>query len=155
MNIDPLLNHPEPNFALLDQELKSHCLDDYLASWLVIYFYPKDDTPGCTKQACNLRDDFNALKDRGINLLGLSLDSSEKHSKFIQKHQLPFPLLSDKEGLVAKEYQSLFSLGPIKFAKRHSFLIDPNGIVRAVFRKVIPNQHSQQILDSVDSLSLL
>ena len=74
----------------------------------MLYFYPKDDTPGCTKQACNLRDDFSALKNRNITVLGISLDSSQQHANFAAKYQLPFPLLADQDGRVARAYQALF-----------------------------------------------
>ena len=152
MHSDPLLNPPAPRFSLLDQEGKKHSSDDYHGQWYMIYFYPKDDTPGCTKQACNLRDDFSALKNRHISVLGISLDSIQQHASFADKHQLPFPLLADQDGHIARAYQALFSLGPLKLAKRHSFLIDPEGVIRAVFRQVKAGQHSQQILQTFDQL---
>ncbi len=119
----------------------------------MLYFYPKDDTPGCTKQACNLRDDFSALKNRNITVLGISLDSSQQHANFAAKYQLPFPLLADQDGRVARAYQALFSLGPLQLAKRHSFLIDPEGVIRVVFRQVKAGQHSQQILQAFEQLN--
>lgn len=152
MSTDKLLNQPAPSFSLFDQENKQHQLSDYQGQWCVIYFYPKDDTPGCTKQACNLRDDYTVLQSLNISILGISLDNSATHAYFADKYQLPFPLLADQNGQVASAYQALFTLGPFKLAKRHSFLIDPAGIIRAIFRQVNTSQHTKQILEVFQQL---
>ena len=150
---DDMLDQTAPQFGLLDQHGAMCQLSDYRGAWCALYFYPKDDTPGCTKQACNLRDNHLALAAKNITIIGISVDNNQKHQKFIDKYQLPFTLLSDQNGSIAKKYQCLFSLGPIKFAKRHSFLIDPSGIIRAVHRNVQAGQYSQQILDSYHALT--
>ena len=151
---DAMLDQVAPKFSLLDQHGNQHSLQDYQGDWCVIYFYPKDDTPGCTKQACNLRNNYSALTEKNIKIIGISVDTQQKHQQFVDKYQLPFPLLSDVKGGIAKQYKCLFSLGPIKFAKRHSFLIDPSGTIRAIFRSVQADQHSQQILASFQRLTL-
>jgi peroxiredoxin Q/BCP len=151
---DAMLNQTAPAFSLPDQNDTLHSPSDYRGRWCVIYFYPKDDTPGCTKQACNLRDNYAVLVDKNIQIIGISCDKEQNHQQFADKYQLPFTLLSDAQGTTARQYQCLFSLGPIKFAKRHSFLIDPEGIIRATFRNVQAGQHSQQILDAFERLTL-
>tara|TARA_R110002096_G_scaffold68658_5_gene165525 strand:- start:1348 stop:1836 length:489 start_codon:yes stop_codon:yes gene_type:complete len=152
-------NSPEtgqaaPAFELIDQHGKTHTLEKYHGKWVVLYFYPKDDTPGCTKQACAFRDDYKALGAYNTQVLGVSVDSSESHATFADKYNLPFPLLADTQGRVAKSYQSLTSLGFIKIAKRHTFIIDPDGIVRKIYRKVNVATHSDQILTDLKKLQL-
>ena len=146
------IGQPAPEFELLDQHSNTHTLGNYRGQWIVLYFYPKDDTPGCTKEACAFRDDYRALTAQNTQVLGVSVDSEESHAKFAEKYQLPFPLLADPKGLTAKRYNSLTSLGPIKFAKRHSFIIDPDGITRQIYRKVDPENHSDQILSELKIL---
>lgn len=148
-----MLNQPAPAFSLPDHNGVLHRLSDYQGHWCLIYFYPKDDTPGCTKQACNLRDNYALLRDENIQVIGISLDNQKNHQQFVVKHQLPYTLLSDEKGVTARLYQCLFSLGPIKFAKRHSFLIDPSGIIRAVYRNIQAGQHSRQILEAYYALT--
>ena len=146
------IGQPAPEFELLDQHSNSHSLTSYKGQWVVLYFYPKNDTPGCTKEACEFRDDYRALIAKNTQVLGVSLDTEKSHAKFAEKYQLPFPLLADPKGLTAKKYGSLTSLGPIKFAKRHTFIIDPNGITRQIYRKVDPASHSDQILSELKKL---
>lgn len=147
------LNSVAPDFALSDQYQKTHSLPDYLGKWLVLYFYPKDDTPGCTTEACNFRDDIVEIRALGAEVLGVSVDNAESHARFAEKHGLPFALLSDPEGTVAKQYGSLMSLGPLKLAKRHSFIIDPEGKVAKIYRKVNPANHSDEIIADLKQLS--
>ena len=143
---------PAPPFTLKDQNLKQHALADYSAQWLVVYFYPKDDTPGCTTEACNFRDDYYQLKALQTQVIGISLDDSASHEEFARKYSLPFPLLADPSGDTAKAYGALWKLGPVKFAKRHSFIIDPQGIIRKIYRDVDADTHSQQIIEDVKQL---
>ena len=142
-----------PDFSLIDQYQKTHQLSDYQDKWLVLYFYPKDDTPGCTTEACNFRDDIIEIKALGAEVLGVSIDNAESHAKFAEKHGLPFSLLSDPDGAVAKSYGSLMSLGPLKLAKRHSFIIDPEGKLARIYRKVKPSSHSDEIIADLKKLT--
>ncbi len=146
------IGHEAPEFTLYDQHSNPHTLEAYRGQWVVLYFYPKDDTPGCTKEACEFRDDYRTLTAQNTQILGVSVDTEESHAQFAEKFQLPFPLLADPKGQIAKKYQSLMSLGPIKFAKRHTFIIDPKGITRQIYRKVDPASHSDQILDELKKL---
>ena len=141
-----------PAFELQDQQLKVHKLGDFSGQWLVLYFYPKDDTPGCTKEACNFRDDYHQLKALQSQVIGISLDDTSSHEEFAEKYSLPFPLLADVNGDTARAYGALWKIGPIKFAKRHSFIIDPEGIIRKVYRDVDAETHSQQIITDLKQL---
>ncbi len=143
-----------PEFNLYDQNGKTHSIKDYSGQWLVLYFYPKDDTPGCIKEACAFRDEYRVITEQNTQVLGVSIDSQESHAEFAEKYHLPFPLLADEGGKVAKRYQALFSLGPFKFAKRHSFIIDPKGIVRKIYRRVNASRHSQEIIADLKVLQL-
>ena len=141
-----------PDFVLVDQYGKTHKLSDYQGKWVVLYFYPRDDTPGCTTEACNFRDDVFRLRKLNAEVLGVSVDNRESHAKFSEKHGLPFPLLSDADGRVAKNYNALWSLGPIKVARRHSFLIDTNGKIAKIYRDVNPDKHSNEIIQDLEVL---
>ncbi|MDH4134771.1 MAG: peroxiredoxin [Gammaproteobacteria bacterium] len=143
---------PAPAFALKDQDNKTHSLADYRGQWVVLYFYPKDDTPGCTTEACNFRDDLPALRALGVAILGISTDDTQSHARFAEKFKLPFPLLSDTDGRVAKSYGSLQSLGPIQFAKRHSFVIAPDGRLAKIYRSVSPATHSRELQQDLKEL---
>ena len=146
------LGQAAPEFELKDQDGETHSLEKYRGQWVVMYFYPKDDTPGCTKEACAFRDDYKTISAQNTQVLGISVDSTESHAEFAEKYNLPFPLLADIDGLVAKNYQSLLSLGFIKLAKRHTFIVDPDGIIKMIYRKVEPNSHSDQILSDLIKL---
>lgn len=141
-----------PGFLLKDQKFKTHKLEDYKGQWLVVYFYPKDDTPGCTKEACNFRDDIVKIRALNAVVLGISLDDSRSHEEFAQKYSLPFSLLADTEGTVSAAYNALTKFGPIKFSKRHTFIIGPDGIIRKIYRSVDTDRHSQQIITDLTSL---
>jgi peroxiredoxin Q/BCP len=141
-----------PNFSLPDQSGKIHTLKDYLGNWIVLYFYPKDDTPGCTKEACSFRDDLHQLEALGAKVVGVSVDDTSSHAKFAQKYHLPFPLLADKDGKVADSYGALTNLGLIKIAKRYTFLIAPDGKIAKVYQSVDTSRHSQQIIDDLKIL---
>ncbi|HYD34431.1 MAG TPA: peroxiredoxin [Methylophilaceae bacterium] len=149
----PKVGSPAPDFNLPDAKSHNHRLADYAGSWLVLYFYPKDDTPGCTKQACSFRDDLFQLEKLGAKVVGVSVDDTESHAQFARKYNLPFPLLSDKDGKVADKYGALINLGVIKKAKRYTFLIDPQGTIAKVYLSVDTSRHSQEIIDDLKQLS--
>jgi len=143
---------PAPDFRLTDQNGAVHSLADYRGRWVVLYFYPKDDTPGCTTEACAFRDDVRQLRQMQVVLLGISLDSVDSHRKFAEKYGLPFPLLADPDGAVAKSYGALFSLGPLRYARRHSFIVDPQGRVARIYRSVNPGGHSDEVISDLAAL---
>ncbi len=145
---------PAPEFTLPDQDGEQRSLSDYRGGWLVLYFYPKDDTPGCTTEACRFRDDIYALRGLGVSVLGISLDDAKSHKAFAQKYHLPFPLLSDHKGRVARKYGSLFRLGPLRFARRHTFIIDPQGRIAKIYRDVKPKGHSDQVIADLQALGV-
>jgi peroxiredoxin Q/BCP len=140
---------PAPAFTLPDQTGRPHALADYRGSWVVLYFYPKDDTPGCTKEACSFRDDLHRIERLGARVIGISVDDTDSHARFAQKYRLPFPLLSDTDGKVAASYGALTNLGLVKIAKRHTFLIAPDGNIAKIYRDVDPARHSREIIDDL------
>ena len=111
----------------------------------MLYFYPKDDTPGCTQEACRFRDDIGVLDNLNAAIVGVSTDDAQSHADFANKYQLPFPLLSDPDGHTAEAYGSLLNLGLIRFARRHTFIIAPDGHIAARFDKVNPASHAQDV----------
>lgn len=144
------------NFSLLDEKGRIHQLKDYLGNWVILYFYPKDDTPGCTKEACNFRDKMNDLKELGIQVLGVSADSVESHKKFKEKHNLNFPLLSDEKKEVIKDYQAW---GKKKFMGKEfegilriSYLINPQGEIVKKYDKIDPKKHADEVLVDVKKI---
>ncbi|EAV47025.1 Alkyl hydroperoxide reductase/ Thiol specific antioxidant/ Mal allergen [Methylophilales bacterium HTCC2181] len=141
-----------PSFKLRDSTDQWVDLNSFKGKWLVIFFYPKDDTPGCTKEACNFRDNYSLIKSIGANIVGISLDGSSSHQKFSAKHGLPFMLLSDPNGNVTKAYGALFQFFCIRLAKRHSFIVDPSGLIRKEYRSVNPATHSDQIIKDLKLL---
>jgi peroxiredoxin Q/BCP len=141
-----------PGFTLISQESASVSLKDYLGSWVVLYFYPKDQTPGCTREAHNFQIDQPKYAERRAVVLGVSVDSANSHKKFCAKEGLNFRLLADTTGKVSRDYGSLTNLGVVKFAARHTFLIDPTGKVAQVFTSVDPVRHSDEVLAAIDRL---
>jgi thioredoxin-dependent peroxiredoxin len=141
-----------PNFTLSDQNSIQHQLSDYEGSWVILYFYPKDDTPGCTTQACDFRDAVKRIIASKSNVFGVSLDSVESHKRFADKNNLPFSLLSDESGEVSKAYDSLNNFMSFKSAKRNTFIIDPDGKVAKVYLSVKPSTHSQMVLNDLNQL---
>lgn len=141
-----------PNFTLNDTKGNKHSLSDYRGKYLVLYFYPKNDTPGCTKEACHFRDDMAQLEKLGAKVVGVSVDSSESNGKFAEKYSLPFTLLADTDGKVADSYNALTNLLVVKIAKRHTFLIDPNGKIKKIYTSVNVSNHSQQIIDDLKAI---
>lgn len=141
-----------PNFTLNDTKGSTHSLSDYRGKYLVLYFYPKNDTPACTKEACHFRDDMTQLEKLGAKVVGISIDSSESNGKFAEKYSLPFTLLADTNGKVAASYNALTNLLVIKIAKRHTFLIGPDGKIKKIYTSVNVSNHSQQIIDDLKAL---
>lgn len=145
-----------PNFTLADQDGNNHSLSDYKGKPVVLYFYPKDDTPGCTKQACGFRDDFSVYREAGIPVLGVSPDSSKSHTKFINKYDLPFTLLAD----IDRKVIELYKVWGLKknFGReyegviRTTYLIDGDGTIVTVLENVTAADHSQEILAAIKDL---
>ena len=141
-----------PNFTLSDQNSIQHQLSDFEGSWVILYFYPKDDTPGCTTQACDFRDAVKRIIASKSNVFGVSLDSVESHKRFADKNNLPFSLLSDESGEVSEAYDSLNNFMSFKSAKRNTFIIDPDGKVAKIYLSVKPSTHSQMVLNDLNQL---
>jgi peroxiredoxin Q/BCP len=141
-----------PAFKLPDSLGHEVTLNDYKGKWIVLYFYPKDDTPGCTTEACHFRDDFKSLEALGAKVIGVSVDDSFSHKKFAEKYNLPFPLLSDASGEVADQYGALNNFLVIKLAKRYTFLINPLGKIAKTYLSVDTSKHSQEIIDDLKKL---
>ncbi len=143
---------PAPDFRLQDQNGDWHSMEQYRGRWVVLYFYPKDDTPGCTTEACAFRDNIFAFEDIGAVILGVSLDDVESHEAFAKKYSLPFSLLSDAQAHAATEYGVLKTSGTFRFAQRQSFIIDPSGNVARHYAKVDPASHSKEVLADLKEL---
>ncbi len=142
-----------PAFDLPDQGGKMHKIDDYRGKWLVLYFYPKDGTPVCTKEACAFRDGFAKIKSAGADIVGISLDDASSHVQFAAKNHIPFSLLSDASGKVSKEYGVLMNMVIFRLAKRYTFLIDPEGRVVKVYDQVQVYAHVNEVLDDLKRFS--
>jgi len=145
-----------PNFSLPDQTGTIRSLADYAGQWLVVYFYPKDDTPGCTAEACSLRDGNAELEKRGIKIVGISKDSVASHAKFAEKYHLNFPILADPEHTIIEAYGAW---GPKKFlgkeflgTHRITFLVNSDGQIAKEYPKVTPKDHADEILRDFDAL---
>ena len=142
-----------PDFSLPDQDGVKHKLSDYRGKPVVLYFYPKDDTPGCTKEACSFRDSFAEFKKAGIEVLGVSVDDEKSHEKFRRKYNLPFTLLADAEMNVVKDYGVWVEKN--NYGKKYwgtartTFLIDKDGKIIHVFEKVRPEDHAQEVLSKL------
>jgi peroxiredoxin Q/BCP len=141
-----------PDFSLPSQEGSSVSLKDYRGKWVVLYFYPKDQTPGCSREAHNFQVDQPKYAERNAVVLGVSLDSVDSHKKFCAKEGLNFKLLADTDHKVTDSYGSLTNLGLVKFAARHTFLIDPSGKVAKAYTSVDPLKHSAEVLAELDLL---
>jgi peroxiredoxin Q/BCP len=148
----PKVGQAAPDFSLPDQNGATHSLKDFSGKWLVLYFYPKDDTPGCTKEACAFRDDLHKLTEMGAQVVGISVDDTKSHAEFAQKYHLPFPLLADSDKEVAARYGVLMDIVLVKVAKRYTFLIDPQANISKVYDKVDTSHHSQEIIDDLSKL---
>lgn len=140
-----------PDFRLQDQDSEWHSLSDYKGSWVVLYFYPKDDTPGCTTEACNFRDEIIRYKALGAKVLGVSLDDVESHKEFAEKYSLPFPLLADEKKKAAEAYDVITSYIVTEVAARETFIINPEGVISRHYEDVDPDTHAQEVLDYLKS----
>lgn len=147
---------PAPDFTLEDENGVIRRLADFRGQAVVLYFYPKDDTPGCTTEACNFRDDYSAYEQAGVTILGVSPDSPKAHTKFKTKYDLPFPLLADTDHKVCDLYGVW---GPKKFMGREyegvlrtTFVIGPDGVIKKVFENVKPAEHSREVLEALEAL---
>jgi peroxiredoxin Q/BCP len=142
-----------PEFELMDNEGHPQKLSDYRGQTIVVYFYPRDDTPGCTKEACSFRDSYGEFRRAGVEVIGISPDSEKSHTKFIEKYELPFTLLSDPDHKVCEAFGVW---GTKKMAGREyegvyrtTFIIGPDGVIKEVFENVKPADHSQEVLAAV------
>lgn len=149
----PAVGDAAPAFRLQDQNGKWQSLADYRGKWVVLYFYPKDNTPGCTTQACELRDNIFAFRELGAQILGVSVDDVASKKSFAEEHGLPFPILADADKKVASSYGVLTKyMGLMELARRDTFIIDPQGKVVKHYAKVDPKGHSQMVLAELKRL---
>jgi peroxiredoxin Q/BCP len=148
----PAVGSAAPAFRLQDQNGEWHELEDYRGGWLAVYFYPKDDTPGCTTEACNFRDNIYAFKAIGASVVGISIDDVESHQEFSAKYKLPFVILADETGATAQAYGVLRDWKVTKIAARESFLVNPDGIIVKHYEEVDPENHTQEVLADLDAL---
>lgn len=142
-----------PAFTLPDHTGQLHNLADYAGQWVLIYFYPKDDTPGCTTEACSLRDNLPKFAGLNAQVIGISADSVKSHAKFVKKYGLPFTLLADEDKKVCMAYdvwgEKKFMGRTFMGIKRNSFLIDPSGKVAKIYENVKPAEHAAQVLADI------
>ena len=150
------VGHAAPQFSLPDQDGVIHNLADYRGKWVVLYFYPKDDTPGCTAQACDLRDNFSQLHDLGVTVLGASVDSVKSHQKFATKYKLPFTILADEQRQVVEQYgvwgEKKFMSKLYMGINRTTFIINPDGKIAAIYEQVKPERHFSQLQHDLPKL---
>ena len=141
-----------PDFRLQDQNSEWHALADYAGKWTVLYFYPKADTPGCTTEACEFRDNIFAFEEAGVSILGVSLDNVSSQKEFADKYHLPFPLLSDAKQEVATSYGVLATFRDAPIASRQTFVINPDGRIAKHYAQVNPETHTKQVLEDLKTL---
>ena len=151
----PAAGSMAPDFSLSSQDGSQVALKDYRGKWVVLYFYPKDFTSGCTMEARNFQRDLAEYQRRNAVILGVSVDSAESHRKFCAKEGLNFRLLADTSHQVAKQYGSLLNFGVAAMAARHTFLIDPQGKIAREYESVNPTKHSQEVLAAIDRFERL
>src|ERR1700739_1719434 len=149
----PAVGTPAPDFTLNSQDGKPVSLHDFKGKWVVLYFYPKDMTTGCTIEAHNFQRDLSKYDAKNAVILGVSVQDSKSHQEFCTKESLTFKLLADTEKEVSEKYDSVLNLGVVKLSSRHTFLIDPNGVVRRVWTSVDVKTHSDDVLAAIDQLS--
>jgi peroxiredoxin Q/BCP len=145
----PSVGSMAPEFTLNSQEGTQVSLKDYRGKWVVLYFYPKDFTSGCTIEAHNFQRDQAQYQQKNVVVLGVSVDSADSHKQFCAKEGLNFKLLADTDHKVSSAYDSLTNLGLVKFASRHTFIINPEGKIAKAFTEVNPNQHSAEVLSAL------
>jgi len=149
-------NDSAPDFTLTDQDGAPHTLSALRGMWVLVYFYPKDDTPGCTKEACTIRDNYPAFKKLGIVVLGISTDSEVSHQKFAEKYNLPFTLLADPKKEVVKKYgvfgEKKLMGKTFSGVSRTSFLVAPDGTIAKIYQKVKPERHADEVLEDLKKM---
>ena len=148
----PTVGDSAPTFKLQDQNGDWHTLGDYKGKYVVLFFYPKDGTPGCTTEACNFRDNIFAFDDLNTQILGISLDDVDSHKEFSEKYSLPYPILADIEKESAVDYGVLGKFLMMEITKRESFIIDPDGIVVKHYKNVDPDKHTDEVIEELKSL---
>jgi peroxiredoxin Q/BCP len=148
----PAVGTAAPEFTLNSQEGTPVSLKDYHGKWVVLYFYPKDFTSGCTVEAHNFQRDLAQYEQKGVTILGVSVDSADSHKQFCTKEGLNFKLLGDTDHKVSDAYGSLTNMGVVKYAARHTFIISPEGKVAKVYTDVNPNKHSEEVLAALTEL---
>lgn len=148
------INTKAPDFSLPDQDGKIHSLADYKGKWVLVYFYPKDDTPGCVKEACAIRDNWPLFEKIDCVVLGISIDSVKSHDKFVNKYKLPFTLLADEKKEMVKKYgawQKKKLMGKEYMGiKRMSYLINTDGKIAKIYLDVNPAEHADEVLNDID-----
>ena len=146
-----------PNFTLPDQDSKIHELSDYKGGWVLVYFYPKDDTPGCTKEACSIRDSFPKFKKLKAVVLGISIDSTKSHAKFAKKYKLPFTILADEDKKIINKYgvwtKKKFMGRTYMGTLRASFLINPKGKIAKIYEKVNSEVHVEEVIEDLKNFN--
>jgi thioredoxin-dependent peroxiredoxin len=148
----PTVGTEAPDFTLTSQEGKPISLKDFRGQWVVLYFYPKDFTSGCTREAHNFQRDLGQYEQHHAVILGVSVDSADSHKQFCAKEGLNFKLLADTDKKVSATYGSLTNLAVIKFAARHTFIVDPDGKIVRVYTSVDPSKHSSEVLAALEQL---
>jgi len=148
----PAVGTPAPDFTLNSQENKPVSLHDFKGQWVVLYFYPKDFTSGCTVEAHNFQADLPKYEARNAVIVGVSMQDEDSHQKFCTKEGLRFKLLADTNSEVSAKYDSVMNFGVTKLSARHTFLVDPRGVLRNVYLKVDPKVHSTEVLADLDEL---
>jgi len=150
------VGNPAPEFTLQDGDDQTVTLKDFRGQWVVLFFYPKDNTPGCTKEACGFRDQYSAFQADDTVILGVSLNDAKSHTKFSTKYDLPFPLLCDCDASVSTAYESYglkkFMGKEYQGIYRQTFIIDPEGNLAKIYRKVKPEPHAEQVLEDLQGL---
>ncbi len=149
----PTVGSQAPVFSLADQNGQPVSLDSLRGKWVVLYFYPKNDTPGCTEEACAFRDDLAQLTALGAQIVGVSIAETASNAEFAKKYHLPFPLLADKDGEVARRYGAYADWMVVRFARRYTFLIDAQGKIAKTYLKVDTSKHSAEIITDLKQLS--
>ena len=148
----PQVGSVAPNFTLTSQEGKAVSLDEYRGKWVVLYFYPKDFTSGCTTEAHNFQRDLAQYEAKGAVIIGVSVDSADSHQKFCTKEGLNFKLLADTEHKVSEEYGSIMNFGVKKLSARHTFVLNPQGVIVKEYMDVEPAKHSEEVLAALTEL---
>lgn len=149
----PSVGSQAPEFELADQTGQLHSLEDYREQWVVLYFYPKDETPGCTTEACEFRDNIFAFRKLNAQIIGVSLDDVDSHMEFAENHSLPFPLLADTDGRTSDAYGVKTRMFGMTVARRQTFIIGPTGTIAKHYEEVKPGEHSAEVIADLKILS--